>query len=281
MVFDHVEGAEKAYADVLGASASAPWVHEIAFVEHHRHDRIVVRGTVAGRYVDVDEQGDVIGKRTAEGALTGAVVGVFFGPPGLAIGLVAGGTAGGLSRGRARPPSSRRLPRRRPCGGSREIVRGAPARKSRARRRDGGSLRGPWWPSGASSPSVGGGAGTPGRPRWEPRGPSAARRIIAWPCWPTRGGEDRRPPRPPQRRKQRRVGRRCSWPLRPATIATAAGCGRATGTASASRVVSVAPKPTLPRPTPVLEACGGCGRSVHVLSGRGDVARSPRVDFVA
>ena len=96
VVFDHIEGAERAYADSLGASAGAPWVHEIAFVEHHRHDRIVVRGTFAGRYVDVDEQGDVIGKRTAEGALTGAVVGAFFGPPGFAVGLVAGGTAGGL-----------------------------------------------------------------------------------------------------------------------------------------------------------------------------------------
>ena len=97
LVFDHIEGAERAYANVLEASADAPWVHEIAFVEHHRHDRIVVRGTFAGRYVDVDEQGDVIGKRTAEGALTGAAVGFFFGPAGLAVGLVAGGSAGGLS----------------------------------------------------------------------------------------------------------------------------------------------------------------------------------------
>ena len=39
MIFDHVGGAERAYADVLGASAASPWVHEIAFVEHHRHDR--------------------------------------------------------------------------------------------------------------------------------------------------------------------------------------------------------------------------------------------------
>ena len=94
MVFDHIEGAERAYADLLGASVGSALGHEIAFVEHHRHDRIVVRGTFAGRYVDVDEQGDVIGKRTAEGALTGAVVGVFFGPAGV--------------RGRAR--------RRRHCG---------------------------------------------------------------------------------------------------------------------------------------------------------------------
>src|SRR5215211_4385567 len=97
LVFDHIEGAERAYANVLAASVRAPWVHEVAFAEHHRHDRIVVRGTFAGRYVDLDERGDPIGKRTAEGALTGAVAGIFFGPMGLAVGLVGGGTVGGLS----------------------------------------------------------------------------------------------------------------------------------------------------------------------------------------
>jgi uncharacterized membrane protein len=96
MVFDHTEGAERAYGAVRGAAGAAPWVDEIAFVEHHRHDRIVVRGTFAGRYVDVDEEGDLIGKRTAEGAITGAVVGVLFGPPGIAVGFVTGGTAGGV-----------------------------------------------------------------------------------------------------------------------------------------------------------------------------------------
>ena len=97
IVFDHVGGAERAYADVLGVSAASPWVHEIAFVEHHRHDRIVVRGTFAGRYVDVDDEADlVIGKRTAEGALTGAIAGVLFGPAGLAIGLVGGAGAGSV-----------------------------------------------------------------------------------------------------------------------------------------------------------------------------------------
>jgi uncharacterized membrane protein len=101
VVFDHVGGAERAYADVMGASAASPWVHEIAFVEHHRHDRIVVRGTFAGRYVDVDDEADVvIGKRTAEGALTGAIAGVLFGPAGLAVGLVGGATAGSVGDGR-------------------------------------------------------------------------------------------------------------------------------------------------------------------------------------
>src|SRR3954452_16363111 len=97
MIFGRIEGAERAYADVLDGSDGAPWVHEIAFVEHHRHDRIVVRGTFAGRYVDVDDEADVVvGKRTAQGALTGAVAGVLFGPTGFAVGLVAGATAGSV-----------------------------------------------------------------------------------------------------------------------------------------------------------------------------------------
>jgi uncharacterized membrane protein len=103
MIFDRVEGAERAYSNVIDASHDAPWVHEIAFVEHHRHDRIVVRGTFAGRYVDLDDQGDVIGRRTAEGALTGAVAGAFFGPPGFAAGIVVGGAAGGLSESEDAP----------------------------------------------------------------------------------------------------------------------------------------------------------------------------------
>ena len=103
LVFHHIEGAERAYAGMLETSGPQPWVHEVSFVEHHRHDRIVVRGTFAGRYVDLDERGDVIGKRTAEGALTGALVGFVFGPAGLAVGLVAGGTAGGLSESQHAP----------------------------------------------------------------------------------------------------------------------------------------------------------------------------------
>ena len=103
LVFHRIEGAERAYAGMLETSGPQPWVHEVSFVEHHRHDRIVVRGTFAGRYVDVDERGDVIGKRTSEGAITGALVGTLFGPPGFAFGLVAGASAGGLSEAERAP----------------------------------------------------------------------------------------------------------------------------------------------------------------------------------
>lgn len=47
MVFDHTGGADRAYADVLGASAASPWVHEIALVEHHRPAGLAV-GLVGG-----------------------------------------------------------------------------------------------------------------------------------------------------------------------------------------------------------------------------------------
>jgi uncharacterized membrane protein len=97
-VFRHIEGADHAYADVLDSVGDVPWVHEIALVEHHRRDRLVVRGTFAGHYVDVDDQRDPIGKKTAEGALTGALAGALFGPPGLAVGLVGGGIAGGVAQ---------------------------------------------------------------------------------------------------------------------------------------------------------------------------------------
>ena len=108
MVFHRIEGAEHAYAGLLEVAGQPPWVHEVSFVEHHRHDRIVVRGTFAGRYVDVDERGDVIGKRTAEGALTGAAAGLFFGPAGLAVGIVAGGAVGGMSESERRRTSTTR-----------------------------------------------------------------------------------------------------------------------------------------------------------------------------
>ena len=54
LTYPHIIGAERAYADVRDSVGSQPWLAEVAFVECHRHDRIVVRGTFAGRYIDVD-----------------------------------------------------------------------------------------------------------------------------------------------------------------------------------------------------------------------------------
>jgi uncharacterized membrane protein len=94
MVFEHTEGAERAYSRV--PTQGVRWATEIAFVEHHRHDRCVVRGTVAGHYVDADDEQEFIGARTVEGALGGAAVGALLGPPGFAAGFVGGGLAGSI-----------------------------------------------------------------------------------------------------------------------------------------------------------------------------------------
>jgi uncharacterized membrane protein len=103
MEFRHTEGAERAYSDAPRSVDGVAWSQEVAFVEHHRRNRIVVRGTFAGRYVDADDEQEFTGERTAEGALAGGVVGVLFGPAGLAVGLVAGGLAGGVAQERSSP----------------------------------------------------------------------------------------------------------------------------------------------------------------------------------
>ncbi len=96
IAFDHIEGAGHEYASARERVPGAPWLREVAFIEVHRRGRIVVRGTIAGRYVDIEDEGDLIGRDTAFGAILGAAVGLPFGPPGWAVGLVAGGAAGGL-----------------------------------------------------------------------------------------------------------------------------------------------------------------------------------------
>jgi uncharacterized membrane protein len=100
LTFPGLEDAERAFADVRDRSGEAPWLDELALVQHRWDGRMVVRGTLAGRYVDVDEEGDPIGPSTAVGALTGALVGLLFGPPGFAAGLVAGAVAGGVIQAR-------------------------------------------------------------------------------------------------------------------------------------------------------------------------------------
>jgi uncharacterized membrane protein len=97
MVFKQTGGAERAYADAVSQASDEPWAQEVAFVEHHQRNRIVVRGTFAGHYVDADDEADFIGRKTAEGAVAGGAAGLLFGPAGLAVGMVAGGMAGGVA----------------------------------------------------------------------------------------------------------------------------------------------------------------------------------------
>lgn len=96
LIFDRVERAERAFGNVRGRAADSPWVDEVAFVERRRRGRIVIRGTFAGRYLDVDDTGDAMGRDTVIGTLTGVLVGAVFGWFGFAAGLVVGGSIGGL-----------------------------------------------------------------------------------------------------------------------------------------------------------------------------------------
>jgi uncharacterized membrane protein len=96
LTFAHPEGAEQAFAKVRERAVGAPWLEELALVERRHKGRIVIRGTFAGHYLDVDDSADPMGRDTAIGAITGALVGAAFGWFGLPVGLVAGGAIGGL-----------------------------------------------------------------------------------------------------------------------------------------------------------------------------------------
>jgi uncharacterized membrane protein len=103
MVYRHIDDADHAYADACVATRDAAWLREAAVVEHHRRDRIAVRGNVGGHYVDAEDEQDVVGKKAVEGALTGALVGAVFGPAGFAAGMAAGGTLGGVAQSHGGP----------------------------------------------------------------------------------------------------------------------------------------------------------------------------------
>ena len=94
--FTGVNAAAEAFAEARGrAGAGAAWTSEVGFVEHHGNGHLVLRGTFAGHYVDVDEALHVSGPGTAEGVATGGVIGTLIaGPLGLAVGTVFGGIIG-------------------------------------------------------------------------------------------------------------------------------------------------------------------------------------------
>lgn len=93
--FDGVNSAAEAFAAARERPGAAAWASEVGFVEHHQNGHLVLRGTFAGHYVDVDEALHVSGRGTAEGVTAGAVIGTLLGgPPGLAVGTVLGGTIG-------------------------------------------------------------------------------------------------------------------------------------------------------------------------------------------
>jgi uncharacterized membrane protein len=93
--FDGEGTAVQRYAAAKERSGGdARWTHEVGFVEHHHNGRLVVRGTFAGHYLDVDEGDHVSQQGAGEGAIAGGLLGVLLGPPGIAVGLVGGGLIG-------------------------------------------------------------------------------------------------------------------------------------------------------------------------------------------
>jgi hypothetical protein len=95
LAFARADGAERAFGDVSGTSrGGASWARDLAFVECHHRGRIVVRGTFAGHWVDVEDVAASAREGAAEGAVAETVVGVAFGPPAFAGHLAAGGPPG-------------------------------------------------------------------------------------------------------------------------------------------------------------------------------------------
>jgi uncharacterized membrane protein len=79
------------------------WTRDVGFVERHHNGHLLVRGTFAGHYVDVDESDDVSERGGREGAATGGLVGVLLGPPGIAVGLLLGAIVGSQVGGPKEP----------------------------------------------------------------------------------------------------------------------------------------------------------------------------------
>jgi uncharacterized membrane protein len=93
--FDGVGGATQAFTEARTRSRrEAPWIRHVGLVEHHSSGHLVLRGTFAGHYLDVDEALHTSERGAAEGFAAGAVLGVLGGPPGLAVGMVLGALVG-------------------------------------------------------------------------------------------------------------------------------------------------------------------------------------------
>jgi uncharacterized membrane protein len=70
------------------------WTRKVGFVERHHNGRLLLRGTFAGHYLDVDEGDRASQTGAGAGAVAGGLVGAFLGPAGAALGLMIGGGVG-------------------------------------------------------------------------------------------------------------------------------------------------------------------------------------------
>jgi uncharacterized membrane protein len=93
--FDGEGTAVKRYADAKAGRGPDPvWSQKVGFVERHHNGRLLIRGTFAGHYLDVDESDHVSQSGAGEGAVAGGLVGVLLGPAGIAVGIALGGVIG-------------------------------------------------------------------------------------------------------------------------------------------------------------------------------------------
>ncbi len=70
------------------------WTQKVGFVERHHSGRLLLRGTFAGHYLDVDENDRISQTGAGPGAIAGGLVGALVGPAGIALGLLIGGGIG-------------------------------------------------------------------------------------------------------------------------------------------------------------------------------------------
>jgi len=95
VALDGVNTAAEVFAKARDRSAApGGWQAQVGLVEHHEAGHLVLRGTFAGHYVDVDEAAHVSEAGAAKGWRTGALIGFLLGPPGFAVGSVVGAAAG-------------------------------------------------------------------------------------------------------------------------------------------------------------------------------------------
>ncbi|HLY49463.1 MAG TPA: DUF1269 domain-containing protein [Solirubrobacteraceae bacterium] len=96
ITFEGVDTAAEAFADARenDEAARRRWPDHVGLVEHHADGHLVLRGTFAGRYVDVDEAAHTSEEGAAKGWGKGALAGFLLTPAGFAVGSVLGAVIG-------------------------------------------------------------------------------------------------------------------------------------------------------------------------------------------
>lgn len=95
VAFDGVDTAAYAYADARDRSGpNGHWQDRVGLIEHHEDGHLVLRGTFAGHYVDVDEAAHTSEEGAAKGWRKGALAGFLLTPAGFAVGCVLGAAIG-------------------------------------------------------------------------------------------------------------------------------------------------------------------------------------------